>query len=164
MKYLALDLSISSTGYCVIDEKENILSYGKIQTQKKDFETEDKRICYICNEIEKIMIENNINIGVFEDQYAGRNVKTFMLLRKCLGAVMKTFDNNNISCKYLSPSEVRKTVCNVGNAKKERIANYIRKHYLDLGEFNDKPSKSKNSDIYDAVALGLAIVKINKEG
>lgn len=161
--YLALDLSISSTGYCIINDNFKIISYGKIQTKKDHFKTEDKRIFHICNEIDSLIKKHNVTIGVFEDQYLGRNPKTGLILRKCLGAAIKTFDNHNIECFYMKPTEVRKVLFNQGGAKKDRVANYIRKYYLDIGELNDRNCKDKNSDIYDAVALGISYIKSIKE-
>ena len=49
-----------------------------------------------------------------------------------------------------------------GDASKEEIANYIRFIYKKnqdlqaLGEFCDKNNKSKNSDIFDAIAVALS--------
>ena len=53
---LSLDVSISSTGYAIFEEND-LVTYGKIITKKKDFETEDLRINYICDIIKEITIE-----------------------------------------------------------------------------------------------------------
>ena len=70
---------------------------------------------------------------------------------------------------YLTPSEIRKKLMNNGSATKEEVAEYIRKYYeyddsiQNLGEFNDKPNKNKNSDIYDAISIALAHNKSTKK-
>jgi Holliday junction resolvasome RuvABC endonuclease subunit len=178
---LTLDLSMSSTGWCVGNlVKFNIIDYGKLTTQKKDFENEDDRIIYICNYIEDIIKKYNIELVIIEDQYTARNSKTILLLRKALGAVMKTIKNNGCDIRYLYPTTVRKylnikqrwikRIDKDGKETKEKIkigkeevAIHIQRNYIDIGEFSDKVNKKKTSDIYDAIALYIAYLNMRGE-
>ncbi|MDI7818078.1 crossover junction endodeoxyribonuclease RuvC [Clostridioides difficile] len=159
---LALDVSMSSTGWTVINRNKKVLEYGKITTKKDKFKSEDERMCYICNTIQELIITYNIQIVLVEDQFTSRNSKTILSLRKLLGAIMRTVKLNNIEIEYMYPVSIRKYLMNNGKAKKEEVATYIRENIVDIGEYIDKTCKAKSSDIYDAIALGIAYLnKVN---
>ncbi|MCC0783502.1 crossover junction endodeoxyribonuclease RuvC [Clostridioides sp. ES-S-0108-01] len=159
---LALDVSMSSTGWAVINRNKEILKYGKIVTKKDKFDTEDERMCHICNVIQELISTYNIQIVLVEDQFTSRNSKTILSLRKLLGAIMRTVKLNNIEIEYMYPVSIRKYLMNSGKSKKEEVANYLRKNIIDIGEYIDRTCKAKTSDIYDAIALGIAY--LNKVG
>lgn len=156
---------MSSTGYCVMDSNKDTMSIiktGVVQTKKGDFENEDLRIIHICKEISNIIIEYKVDEVIIEEQFLARNSKTVLLLRKMLGALMYAIYELNVKVNYLYPTTVRKLVLNNGKAKKEAVAEYIRKRVIDIGEYSDKAGKSKTSDMYDATALALAYhIQIN---
>lgn len=153
---LGLDVSISCTGWAILNDNKNILAYGKIQTKKEQFNTEDERMCFICDEINKIIIENKIKVCVIEDQFTSKNSKTILALRKLVGAIMRTVKCENVQLYYMYPTTVRKFLMNNGKAKKEDVSKYIRKNIIDIGDYIDRTCKAKNSDIYDAIAVGVA--------
>ncbi|HBF6090131.1 TPA: crossover junction endodeoxyribonuclease RuvC, partial [Clostridioides difficile] len=112
--------------------------------------------CYICNTIQEIITTHNIQIVLVEDQFTSRNSKTILSLRKLLGAIMRTVKLNNIEIEYMYPVSIRKYLMNNGKAKKEEVAAYVRENIIDIGEYIDRTCKAKTSDIYDAIALGIA--------
>lgn len=172
---LGIDASISSTGYAVVDNDKfnTVADFGKIVTKKNNkIEThldEDCRICHITDTLSKIIDNNIVTIAVMESQFLGRNAKTGMQLSRLRGAIMYMLRSRGIRLIYLTPSEIRKKLMNNGSATKEEVAEYIRKYYeyddsiQNLGEFNDKPNKNKNSDIYDAISIALAHNKSTKK-
>lgn len=146
-------------------------------TDADDYSSEDLRLNYICNEIENLIKINKINIVLMEEQYVGQNKKVGLLLRKLLGASMRTAEYNKCGTTYLQATTVRKyldikprtkTVTdNTGREKisnikvnKEDVALYIKNNVIDIGEYNDGTGKKKTSDIYDAIALGVAYINI----
>ena len=157
---LSLDASISSTGYAIFDGNELIL-YGKIATKKKDFKTEDLRINYICDEIKKIITNYNINNIVCENQFVSVNKSTILLLRKLIGAIVRTVNEFNIEITYYSPAQWRGILgINSGKStdKKKKAYDYlIRKNIIDF-EFIPKGVK-KNDDVVDAICIGIAYIK-----
>ncbi|MCC0662483.1 crossover junction endodeoxyribonuclease RuvC [Clostridioides sp. ZZV15-6597] len=159
---LALDVSMSATGWAIINSNKEVLEYGKIVTKKENFDTEDERMCHICNAIQEIITSHNIQIVLVEDQFTSRNSKTILSLRKLLGAIMRTVKLNNIEIEYMYPVSIRKYLMNSGKAKKEEVAVYVRENIIDIGEYIDRTCKAKTSDIYDAIALGIAY--LNKVG
>lgn len=160
---LSLDLSLSSTGFSVLKNDE-IIYYGKICTKSKDFnKSDEKRMFYISNIIQQIATEYEVKYVAIENTYTGINPKTSTVLAKLCGFVCRglmDYKEDILIGIYMSTS-IRKGVVGVGNATKERVANYIRKYYIDIGEYSDKQTKEqeKTSDIYDAIATGIYMYK-----
>lgn len=166
---LALDASISSTGYAVINYDTSLIEFDKITTKPKN--NEDDRIFKIADEISKIINKYNIKTVILESQFLGRNVKTAMQLSRLRGAIIYVCKLDNATLIHLQPSEIRKHLFNNGRASKEEVAEFIKAYYREdmrvnlLGEFNDRQCKAKNSDIYDAISIALAYCnKLKEEG
>ena len=104
---LSLDASISSTGYAIFDE-DKLIKYGKIVTKKDKFKTEDLRLNFICDEIEQLIIEYEIDEIICEDQFTSINSKTILILRKLIGSVMRTANRFDINVHYYLPNQWRK--------------------------------------------------------
>lgn len=159
---LSLDASIASTGYAIFD-KEKLIIYGKIVTKKKDFKTEDLRINHICDEIKQLIIEYNIDKIIVEDQFTGVNQSTILLLRKLIGAILRTANEFNISLSYYYPAQWRKIIgINSGKSidKKEKAYRFLINNNIIDFEFTPKGTK-KNDDIIDAICIGIAYIKEN---
>lgn len=169
---LALDLSISSTGYCVISSGK-IIKCDRIVTEKKDKVSdkvkegysnffvslnEDERIYYISSVIDEITKEYNINDYVIEDQYIGNNPKTGLSLSKLKGAIIYIGMNNYINIHHMKPTEVRVSLMGKGSADKKMVADFIKDNYYDAGEFHDKKGRKKTDDMYDAIGCGIALL------
>ena len=73
IKMLNLDLSISSTGYSIMDENYNLISYGTIQTTSKG-NTEEERLYIIGKKIDKLIKEFGVNVIVAENQFKSVNI------------------------------------------------------------------------------------------
>ena len=164
MNILAIDPSLSSCGFAVINSLDrSIININRITTSQKDGD-ENQRIYIITKHIEQIIQDNQIQELVLEDgfvQFAGSSLK----LGKLRGALI--FNAQNIGIKVYSqePKETRKNLGLKGNAKKEDVANKILELYPHLlttiGEYSDKPGKNKTSDMYDAVCVGIAHLNKN---
>lgn len=169
---LALDLSISSTGYSVIS-KGKIIECNRIVTDKAEKASEkvkegykyfyvslneDERIYYISSIIDELAKIHNITDFVIEDQYIGCNPKTGLTLSKLKGAVIYIGMNDNVKIHHMKPTEVRMYLMGRGSADKKTVAEFIRRNYYDVGEFKDKKSKTKTDDIYDSLGCGIALL------
>ena len=79
--------------------------------------------------------------------------------------------NSNVSDEKVSQllTEIKQEIAKQKPATKEEVAEYVRLFYINnsmvqaLGEFNDRQCKDKNSDIYDAISIGLAYNKTVKK-
>lgn len=165
---LAIDASISSTGFAIVDCDTNLVEFGKLTTKSK--EKEEDRIFYITKYIRDLIQKCDIKEVVMENQYLGRNPKTALQLSRLRGAIMFVATDLGASIEHPTPAEIRKKLMSNGSASKEEVAEYVRSYYKEdervvaLGEFNDRQCKAKNSDIYDAISIGLAYTEDKKRG
>ena len=162
---LSLDTSLSSTGYAIFNDEGELIKYGRVQTDKKDYPTEDMRINNMCNMIEYIIIEYNIDKIVCEDQFTSVNAKTILLLRKLIGAIMRTANKFGIDVTYYYPTAWRKILdINKGKAKDKKLMayEYVTSKGFDIGEFKTT-GKKKNDDIADAICIGFAYLKVKNK-
>lgn len=162
MKILSLDLSLSSTGYSIIDNEYNLISYGTIQTNSKN-NTEEERLYIIGKKIDELIKKYEITDVCVEGSYKSVNIKTTQQLAKLLGISIYLATDNNINVITINPTTARKSIIGSGKADKEDVAKYIQDNYWNIGEFSDKQTKAikKTSDIYDSMLLGLYFLKKN---
>ena len=64
MVILAIDTSLTSSGYCIGDDKGNIIKYGKVATDKKDFKDEETRMNHISNIFDDLIITQKKGFGI----------------------------------------------------------------------------------------------------
>ena len=161
MILLAIDPSLSSTGFAVFDEDGKLIEYGK---QTTGYTTrEEDRMCKIANKMKALIEKYKIEVVVMETQFFSKNAKTSMQLSRLRGAITYVCRGLNVDMEYLTPAEARKLLMGLGSSKKEDIANYIRGNVVDLGPLIDRTCKEKNSDIYDSIGIGLAFLNKGEE-
>ena len=83
MILLAIDPSLSSTGFAVFDEEENLIECGKIKTGPTT--SEEDRLVKISNKMRGIVENYKINKVVMESQFFSKNAKTSMQLSRVRG-------------------------------------------------------------------------------
>lgn len=164
-KYIiSIDPSLSSTGFAVLNERnKDIIMVDKITTTNK--KAEEERIYEIASTLGDVCKTFQIKTAVSESQFYRRNIKTALQLSRLRGAITYALKSNNIEKEiHMEPATIRKFFMDNSKAKKEDIAFEIQRLYIDnefvknLGEFNDKPCKNKNSDMYDAISIGVAYI------
>ncbi|MGL5330489.1 MAG: crossover junction endodeoxyribonuclease RuvC [Peptostreptococcaceae bacterium] len=155
---LGLDLSLSCTGWNILTPPSNILDYGKIETKKKDYEDDIKRLEYICNKIEDILNKYEVSRVVIEDTIPVKNSRSVLQANFLKGMVLKTMIDRKIHISLLYPSTTKKLVTGNGRATKEEVATTIQDTVINIGQYSDS-KKNKTSDIYDSIALSIAFLK-----
>lgn len=157
MVIIGLDLSLSSTGYSIINCKGEILTYGVISTTTKD--NDYIRVYKIASRIKELIKEYEVDVAVLENSFFGKNPNTGLKLARLAGAVFYICIESNIEIEMLAPTTTRKILLGDGKAKKESVAKFIQDSYINIGKYSDKAGKNKTSDIYDSLCLGLAYLK-----
>lgn len=165
MKYiLAVDPSLTSTGYSVLTEDKQIREIHRIASTTKDG-TENQRIHNILSELDRMVKYYNITEIAIEDGFTGPNKKGSLSLAKLRGAIVGYFGMKGCIVDESEPKTTRVNMGLKGNASKEEVAEYIINLYPELisiiGPYSDKNNKSKTSDMYDSVCIGLAY--LNKQ-
>ena len=139
---LALDLSLSCTGYAVCDKLGNPLEIAHIETSSK-LETND-RLKIIGDKLLDIKDRFYIDTVVFENSFY-RHIKATQMLYQVRGIAMYIFCDCNL--KFYAPTTVKKLIGGTGKASKEDLQNKILELYPDV--------KFSCNDESDAFALIL---------
>lgn len=165
MRIMALDASLSSTGYAIYDTiLEDYTEADKIRTSiKKATPTQAKRVDYICTELSHLLFWKAIDVVLIEDIYIGMQQPSSVIPLAILrGAIQETvYGLEYDDLLVAESSKVKKEVVGKGNASKEDVYNELKRKYTHshvvveaLGtELICKNNKDKNEDISDAIAL-----------
>jgi Holliday junction resolvasome RuvABC endonuclease subunit len=101
LKMLSLDAGTETTGFSIFIGS-NLDSSGSLMNQSHD---KFIRIRYMCDNIERLILENNINHIVLEDIYLGDGIKSFLALANLQGALIDLFLRKNIPYTLILASE-----------------------------------------------------------
>ena len=78
--YLGIDASLTSSGFCVMNNDKEVITYGTIKTKPSQFDSFEKRIYYIADTIVSIAKEYNVTHIALEDIFFATNPKSTLLL------------------------------------------------------------------------------------
>jgi len=156
-KILGLDISISSTGYCIINNGKLLRkSCGLIQPNPK--ETYGHRLLFLENNIKDVIKKNKPDEVIIEDIFKGRNAKTFKILSMARGVAIKAiYQETGKDPISIMASETRKLI-GIKNTKEDAFNFIVKKYKLNDYEFDT------HNDITDAMALALAAHTMIKQG
>ena len=161
MNIISVDPALSTTGYSIITDNEDVVLVNKFTTSSNMIE--DDRIYLICEKLLKVAKDFNAEVIIFEDGFVGNNMKTGLQLSTLRGAILGVFMFNDIEAYHMLPTEIRKEFGLKGNVKKEDVAKQISIEFpgvaKTIGPYSDKQNKDKTSDMYDAVSIGIAFVR-----
>lgn len=163
-RIFSIDASLRSTGWAVVDET-GVIATGKLTTSKSDNENVDETIVKITCDLIALAKEYHADYIGLEDGFVGKSGKTSLQLAGLRQSIITGFYLSGHAVISLHPSRIRSILMGKGNAGKEQVAEFIMNHYghqkcvADLGPFIDRACKAKNSDMYDAIAIGLAVSK-----
>lgn len=161
MRIIGLDLSITSTGYCIMDDKKEAVDYGTIKTIPKDFSSDIERFDKIATGIFDKVAEYDCRAAFIENYaYAARNNLT--RLGELTGIIKHDFFctwriKPSEELFVISPSTLKKYVIGTGKGDKNVILKYIFiKWEMDVDD----------DDIADAYALarmGVDFINYKKD-
>ena len=152
MRILSIDPGIGTTGFSIMESKNNKISlhaYGIIKPKVKD--SLPKRLNYLFNETNKILDQFSPEILAIEDSFYSNNVKSAMTLGQARGSIILAATQAEIPIHEFAPRKVKMSVCGNGAASKEQVSFMVTK-ILNLKE------APKPMDISDAMAVGLCYI------
>lgn len=158
---LALDPSLSATGYCVVGGDGNtVFDYGVIKTDS------DNKLCArvhkITQRIEEIIKEQKVKTIASEDQYGHLNTGTLKKLSHVRGQIMYLASKYQLPMVMFSPGTMKKQVTGKGNCSKEKVAEALREKYP-IVEGIDIDLK-KYDNISDALGIAVTYFKAPDKG
>lgn len=155
IKLLALDLSLSSTGYAVIQWEDGcatVLEVGHIDNKRKGRMkwSHGKRLMNIYEELSFVINSYpDIELVVREKGVSRFNRSTQVLFR-VVGVVDLLLEEYGLQpSKEITISETKKVITGDGKAEKEAVATAVQQYLTENVTFT-------NDDESDAVAVGVA--------
>lgn len=155
LKLLALDLSLSSTGYAVIQWEEGcatVLEVGHIDNKRKGRMkwSHGKRLMNIYEELSFVINSYpDIELVVREKGVSRFNRSTQVLFR-VVGVVDLLLEEYELQpSKEITISETKKVITGDGKAEKATVATAVQQYLTEKATF-------ANDDESDAVAVGVA--------
>jgi crossover junction endodeoxyribonuclease RuvC len=170
MRALAIDPSLASSGFAVINPDGTLYTAGKFTTSDcKATPNEQERLKAIYDFFSHLIDVTGASVLVMEEQYVGKNALTAMKLSRVRGILMLLAAQKGLKLITFKPSVIKHAVCGPkkGNASKEEVYNAVRALYAEkdpqldsmLPEGGMKDSgKQKNDDISDAIAIAHTYV------
>lgn len=127
-KLLALDVSTTTTGYVVMDEKLNLLKYGQFNIADRSL-TDIQYTTVITKEVFKLVKEFKNTDLIIEDVFVGFNPKNFKTWCRVHGGVGMSWAVNHNEPHFMMAKEARPRVGLSGNATKIEIQLEVAKRY-----------------------------------
>jgi Holliday junction resolvasome RuvABC endonuclease subunit len=170
MRILAIDQSLSNTGYAIFDniksgDKEYyyIKKIGTITppTKLKDF---NKKLQYIYSNISTLISKNDIQVLVYEGIFKHLNVSTLIKLAKVQGIVELLAGEHNLQSIIITPKEWQaKFGLDKIKDNKDKSIDYIRDS-LHIERHSEVDLININNHIADAILIGMYYITIHNEG
>lgn len=169
-RVIGIDASLSSTGVCIMDRNTKNILYAFKICPFKDLPNIEK-IHLIANKISSIAYLADVDFAIIEDQHFGSNASVYHNLSMLSGAIQCKLMDVGIMTLSKQPCEIRRLlgIDSGGSADKEEVYKYVvnlykHNHIIEkLGKFNDKNGFEKNSDIFDAISMAIALINFLDE-
>lgn len=134
-KIIGLDLSLSSTGWFIIDQQ---VQYGQLKTTPKQFKNPIERVEYIADYlINKIKEHDGVDLVIMQDYFVGQQSETVIKLAMLGTIVRYKLLENNIGYLTVMPTQIKKFQTGKGNGHKDNILKSVyKKHGYDIQSNN----------------------------
>ena len=158
---LALDISLVSTGWVVVDaaaQPEPLLAHGCIKTapdrQNRLKGVDDiTRVSGMVSQLNSIIAEHRPSLIVGELPYGSQSASSCKAQGICLGVFAALRVYHAIPCQWVTPQSSKKAVCGRKDASKEAVQAVVLQVWPDIAMLGGKPTAdSKLEHIADALA------------
>ena len=159
-KYLALDISLNSTGYCVMTSAKELVCFGVFDVGKiKGTSKEDTQHEKIEEQIRKLndLIQNHGPKEAFIERFSFGSFKfsnAASALGEVTGCLKQEIWSYDIPYLTLAPTSVKKFVTGSGRATKEEVYDSVVALYPEV--------KGQKNDVTDAIAVCLMGISLRE--
>ncbi len=154
MLVIGLDPGTQTTGYGLIKYESGRVFYvdsGNIMPHGVTFPGKIKSIYF---EITKLLDKYTPDVGVVEDIFYHKNVKSALKLAHLRGVIILSLEERGIPIFEFSPLEVKQSITGYGRADKMQI----KKMVLNLLRMKGENFSDKKLDNFDALASALCYI------
>lgn len=106
--YLGLDNALSTTGWCILKDKNTLIDCGKWTT--KTSQRLEQRLGQIWEELNSLYNKFEFSYIYFEDCYKQPNIQTYQKLSMVKATILLWCYFNEVSCSCSEPSHWRKII------------------------------------------------------
>jgi len=157
MRIIAIDPGYERLGIAVIEknpkQKETLLYSDCFKTDKDT--PHHERLGLIGDEIERIILEYKPQVLALENLFFSTNAKTAITVAEARGVILYEAAKHGLHVYEYGPGEIKVAVTGYGKSDKEQIIAMIPRLI--------KVEKNiKHDDEYDAIAVGLTCLAIEK--
>lgn len=127
MRVLGIDPSSQSTGFGIIEFKENrfsAIAYGTIKPSRKLLFPQ--KLNEIRARLEEVIEAYSPAEVAIENPFSARNIKTALILGQVRGAVLIAVAAGNCALSEYSALEIKKAVTGYGQAEKEQVQAMVK--------------------------------------
>lgn len=149
MKILGIDPGTATTGFGIIDLKNNIpklLTYGVIKTPKNI--KPEHRLSMQKEKLQDIIKKYQPDLAAVEKIFFMKNTKTAIAVAQARGVILETLNSLNISVKEFFPTEIKIDTVGYGHADKHQVQKMVQQ-ILKLEEI------PRPDDAADALACAI---------
>ena len=148
--FLGLDLSLTSTGYCLMNQEGGILASGKLTPKKL---SGIERLKFIEENLSSMVISHAVS-EVFLEGYAfAAHMAYAHEIGELTGVIKLMLHRNGVPFRSVGPTTLKKFVTGRGNAKKNEMLLAIYKKWCI--EFKD----DNEADAYALARYGMGLAK-----
>lgn len=149
-KVLGIDPGLATTGYGVIESRDNKLhplDYGTIRTRPES--PLPTRLKEIHGQIKQLINKHKVNVGVIEDAFFAKdNMKSVFLVGQVRGVAILACVERGLEIRSFTPLQVKQAIVGYGRASKNQVQEMV-KILLSLKEIPEP------ADAADALAIAL---------
>ncbi len=157
MKIISIDPGYERLGIAILEkeakQKETLVFSECFKTSSKL--PHNERLALIGNRIKEIIRKYKPTALATEKLFFSGNQKTAMLVAEARGVILYTGSSLGLSVFEYTPNEVKIAITGYGRSEKRQIIDMVRKLIV-------VTSKTKSDDEFDAIAIGLTHLAINR--
>jgi len=167
MRVLLCDPSLREFGWGVVEDAV-ILESGCIKTEtskdKKTLKQDDttRRVGLIARELLEIIDKYQITECRYEIPVGSKSASAVKALALIQGLMIGLLTSKNVEFSIISPRKVKLLLTGNNDAEKEDVLEVVKNHYTNFSSTTKGFPKYKLHAISDALAVGIAIDRQNK--
>jgi crossover junction endodeoxyribonuclease RuvC len=157
MKILGIDPGTITTGYGVIESRDNdisLIKYGALNTNSRS--PIGERLSFLYNKLINIIGTFQPDAIAVEQPFVAKNVRSAFAVGRAQAVAILAAANNKVPCYEYTPREIKQRVANYGASSKEQIQQMVM---LQLG-LTQVPDPNDAADALAAALCHLQVIHL----
>lgn len=127
VRILGVDPGLVTTGWGVIEQRDNTLRYIGCGTLKPSPKAPlETRLMALCSELGEVITRYRVQDAVIEETFVSKNGQSTLKLGQARGALLLTLAQHALPVHAYAPNLVKKTLTGAGRAEKSQMMHMVR--------------------------------------